>query len=293
MSLRDIFLALMTILIWSGNFIAIKVGVAEMPPLVFLTLRLVLTALVFLPFVKWPDKRQARILIEISLYMWIIHQGLLLFAMRILDVSTGSILLQSQTLFAALLGWLILGEVLHRRIIVGLAVGFSGLVITLGAPDLQQNPAGFGIALLSALAIAFSYIRMRQLREVHPPTFIVMTMGAAIPVAFIASLLVSPQGWAHLPDADWVKMGVIFFYQVLAVSVSHILWQSLLARNKVATVASFVLLMPVMSIFLSAVFLGEEIGLALIGGGMLTLAGVALVTLRRIKKQPVEADTML
>jgi O-acetylserine/cysteine efflux transporter len=233
-------------------------------------------------------------LAEISLYLCVIHQGLLFMAMPMLDGSTASILLQSQILFATLLGWVMLKETISWRTATGLGLGFLGLFVTLGAPDLEHNIAGFVMALLSALAIAFSYIRMRQLKDIHPSTFIAMTMGIAAPFVFILSLFLSPEGWHHLPDADWAKAGGVLAYQVLLVSVSHIIWQSLLTRNKVATVASFVLLMPPLSILLCALFLGETIGLALVGGGALVLAGVAIITLRKAqKKQPIEADPAL
>ncbi|HEY8190437.1 MAG TPA: DMT family transporter [Micavibrio sp.] len=294
MRFRDILLALVVILLWSGNFVAIKIGVAELSPLVLLTLRFTLTALVFLPFVKWPGWKKFRMLAEISLYLCVIHQGLLFMAMPMLDGSTASILLQSQILFATLLGWVMLKETISWRTATGLGLGFLGLFVTLGAPDLEHNIAGFVMALLSALAIAFSYIRMRQLKDIHPSTFIAMTMGIAAPFVFILSLFLSPEGWHHLPDADWAKAGGVLAYQVLLVSVSHIIWQSLLTRNKVATVASFVLLMPPLSILLCALFLGETIGLALVGGGALVLAGVAIITLRKAqKKQPIEADPAL
>ena len=69
MPFRDILLALTTILLWSGNFVAIKIGVGELPPMILLTLRFSLTALVFLPFIKWPDRKKIVLLAEISLYL--------------------------------------------------------------------------------------------------------------------------------------------------------------------------------------------------------------------------------
>lgn len=68
----------------------------------------------------------------------------------------------------------------------------------------------------------------------------------------------------------------------------------LLARNPVATVASFVLLMPIVAILLSAVLLHETLSPALIWGGVLTLAGVGIITIRKIQKRlPMEADPAL
>lgn len=144
MPLRDIVLALLVILIWGGNIIAIKIGVTELAPPVMLTLRFALTALVFLPFIKWPGRKTFWLLAEISIYMSVLHQGLLFIVLRMLDASTMAILLQSQILFATLLGWIILKESIGWRTAIGLGLGFMGLLLTLGGPDLNQHPGDSG-----------------------------------------------------------------------------------------------------------------------------------------------------
>ncbi|MBI2234381.1 MAG: EamA family transporter [Micavibrio aeruginosavorus] len=291
MPVRDILLALLVVILWGGNVVAIKIGVTELPALVILALRFSMTALVFLPFIRIPPRSQWRLLFEVSFYMCVVHQGLLFVGLHYLDASTAVILLQSQILFATLLGWMVLRETIHWRTAAGLAIGFFGILLTFGAPDLRQHPAGFILLMLSALAIAFSYIRMRQLKNIHPMTFIVATNGLAAPLIFIASLFLTKDGWAQLPEADWLRAGGVLAYQILLISLSHILWQALLARNPVATVASFVLLMPIVAILLSAALLHETLSPALIWGGILTLAGVGIITVRKIQKRlPMEAD---
>ncbi len=50
MPLRDFLLGLLVIVIWSLNIIVIKVGVAELPPLLMTTLRFMLVAALLVPF---------------------------------------------------------------------------------------------------------------------------------------------------------------------------------------------------------------------------------------------------
>lgn len=290
MTLRDISLTLLCILIWSGNFIAIKLGVQELPPMVMITLRFLTTFLVFLPFMKWPGKERFWKIAEVGLWMGAIHQGLLFVALGVLDASTVVVLLQAQVMFAALLGWLILKETIHWRTGFGLLLGFSGLLLVLGGPD-SQNLWGCIITLLSALAISVSYIRMRQLKDVHPPTFIAIINGASLPFVFLTSLFMTPQGWGMLPDSNWVTLAGVLSYQALIVSISHILWQSLLARNSVAKVTCFILLLPIVTIALSVALLDEEMHMSLIWGGLLTIIGVGIITVRKIqKKLPIQVD---
>ena len=284
MTLRDIFLALLVIVIWGGNIVAIKVGVNETAPLALLTLRFGLTALVFVPCIKWPGWPVARKMAEISLYMCVLHQGLLFIAMDMMDASTISVILQSQILFATLLGWWLLAEKIGWRTWTGIGLGFAGLLVTLKGPDVSGHLWGFVLALASALAIAASYIRMRQLKSVHPATFIAITNAVATPFVFIGSLAISPTQWMDWDNVNWINLGGVIAFQVILVSASHIMWQALLARNAVAKVTSFILLMPVVAIAFSALILSENIDSSLIIGAALTISGVGIITLRRMQK---------
>ncbi len=293
MKLRDILLALLVIVIWSGNFIAIKLGIHELPPTVLISLRFFCTALLFLPFLKWPGWPQFWKIAEVGLWMGAIHQGLLFIAMAKLDASTIVVLLQSQIMFAALFGWIILKESIHWRTGLGLAIGFSGLLLVLDSPNASQNLWSCAIGLLSAIAIAFSYIRMRQLQSVHAPTFLAIINGASLPFALAMSLWMSPEGWTQLPQADIKTLAGVLIYQALVVSLSHVLWQTLLARNTVTKVTCFILLLPIVTIIMSVLLLGETMHPSLVWGGLLTVVGVGIVTVRKIqKKTPLQVDPL-
>ncbi len=290
MKLRDILLTLVCILIWGGNFIAIKYGVGELPPMVMITLRFLTTALLFIPFIKWPGKDRFWKIAEVGIWMGAVHQSLLFIALEHLDASTVVVLLQSQIMFAAVLGWLILKETIHWRTGTGLLIGFSGILLVLGGPD-SQNIWGCFITLLSALAIAVSYIRMRQLKDVHPMTFIAIINGASLPFVFVGSMIMSPEGWSLLPDANWMILAGVLTYQALIVSLSHALWQTLLSRNSVTKVTCFILLLPIVTIALSIVMLGEQMNMSLLWGALLTIIGVGIITVRKIQKKiPIEVD---
>lgn len=290
MKLRDVLLTLFVILIWGGNFIAIKYGVNELPPMVLITLRFLSTALLFLPFMKWPGKDRFWKIAEVGIWMGAAHQSLLFIALEHLDASTVVVLLQSQIMFATVLGWLILKETIHWRTGTGLLIGFSGILLVLGGPD-SRNIGGCIMTLLSALTIAISYIRMRQLKDVHPTTFIAIINAVSLPFVFIGSLIMVPEGWAQVPQANGLTLAAVLLYQALIVSLSHALWQTLLARNTVAKVTCFILLLPIVTIALSVLILGEQMHMSLIGGAALTIIGISIITVRKIQKKiPIAID---
>lgn len=282
---RDLFLALLVILIWGAHFAVIKAGVGQLPPMVALTLRFGLTTLVFLPFVRWPDRRTFFKIAEIGVLMGICHQGLLFMGLKLLDSSSVAVLMQSQTVFAVLLGWLILGERFAWRTTLGLILSGIGLVVMLGVPDVASSPKGFLIIMGSSIVLSFSYIRMRQLAKVHPMNFIPIVNMVSFPLAGAASLaLDGVAGWHQLGQVNWWIMGGVLAYQTFIVSFSHMWWQQLLSRNEVAKITCFTLLTPPIAILISVCFLGTPLTPTLIAGAGLITAGLGVVVIRRVQK---------
>ena len=63
-------------LLWGFQFVAIKVGVVEFPPLFFLALRFLAIALLLIPFVKRPTRQQFAPVAAISVFLGGLNFGL-------------------------------------------------------------------------------------------------------------------------------------------------------------------------------------------------------------------------
>lgn len=284
MSRAAVFLCLLVIAIWGAHVVLIRAGVQEMEPLTLLALRFVLTGLVFLPFLRWPGRQQAWIMCQVGLLMGLLHQGFLYAGLNYLDAGTMSILLQAQVIIVTLIGWLFLKETIGWRTWTGIALGIAGIVVLFGGPSLGGGWLGFSYGMLSALFVALCYVRMKALRDVQPLTFLaLMNLFPAIPMLLV-SYIVSPDSWQRMGDYNWVLLGGILTIQVTVLSATHVIWQKLLARYPVSQVSPWTLLMPVFGVFFAWLLLGEPVTLPMIIGGLLTIAGVGIITLRRIQK---------
>lgn len=272
------------LLLWAGNVVAIKIAVGEVEPLTAATLRFLAAGLAFLPFIRWPDRRTLTIIFQISLLMNVLHIGLLFIGLKMLDAASAVLLLQSQVVFATILGMIFFGEKIRWRTWTGIGLAVLGIGVMMGEPDIAENPEGVGILLVSTLALAFSYVRMKHLQSVHAATYVGLISLLAVPFTFAASLVISPQSWAALPRADWLVLGPVLAYQALIVSATHIGWQRLMHRGDVGKITAFTLVVPFFTIILSVLLLGEHISGAMIAGGLITMAGVAIITVRRIQK---------
>lgn len=282
---RKDYLALLGILVlWAGNVIAIKLAVTETEPLIAATLRFICAGLLFLPFVKWPDRKTLSTIFQISMLMNVLHIGTLFVALSMLDAASVGILLQVQVIFATILGMVFFKETIRWRTWSGIGIAALGVVIMLGEPDLASNPLGVGIMLFSTFVLSLSYVKMKHLQRVHPATYICLISLFAAPFTFAASLFVSPQGWMELPSVNWPLFGAMLAYQSIVISLTHIAWQRLMHKGDVGKVTAFTLLAPFFTIILSVLFLGEHIQMPVIIGGIVTMIGVGIITLRRIQK---------
>lgn len=272
------------LVLWAGNVIAIKMAVSEVDPMVAATLRFICAALLFMPFIKWPDKRTLKIIFQISMLMNVLHIGTLFIALDMLDAASVSILLQTQVVFATLLGVFLFKERIHWRTWTGMGIASFGIIVMLGEPDMMSHPQGVAIMLFSCLCLTLSYVRMKHLQTVHPATYVCLINLFAAPIAFAASQVIAPQSWGNLGAVDWHVFGPLLAYQAILVSSTHIAWQRLMHRGDVGRITAFTLLIPFLTIILSVTILGEHISWAMIAGGLITMLGVGIITLRRIQK---------
>lgn len=284
LSPRHYFLLFLIVFLWAGNVIAIKFAVMELPPVTAATLRFFLACLPFIPFVRWPGKRQFLTILQISFLMNVLHIGLMFIGLRMLDAASVAVLLQTQVIFATILGWLFFQEKLRWRTWSGIGVAVAGVAIMAGKPDILANPAGIAIMLVSTFALALSYIRMKHLQSVHPATYIFFFNALAVPFLYIASLIIEPGSWATLPEVNWQVLAPVYIYQAFIITMTHVWWQRLMHIGDIGRLSAFSLVIPFLAVIMSVMLLDEQIGWQMIAGGLLTMLGVGIITLRRIQK---------
>lgn len=278
-------LCLLVICFWALNFVAIKTIILELAPQTSLALRFCLASLLFLPFIKWPKKEKLWKIFQISLFLSTIHQGLLFASFAYLSASTIAVLLQSQVLFSVLMGVFFFKEKIGWRMILGLIIGFLGLMVIFGTPQISESPTGFLLILLSAISLAFSYIKMKELHDVDSISYVGLINIFAVPFIVFSSLVFETDHMALFKQANWSIVIPSLLYQVIIINACHALWQQLLAKNPVGSIVPFALLLPILGVAASIVFLKEPLEIELFIGGIITLLGVSIITIRRIKKQ--------
>ncbi|WP_428420874.1 EamA family transporter [Methylibium sp.] len=282
MPLSHLLLALAVVAVWGTNFVVIKWGLAELPPLLFTTLRFSLSAFPLLLFIKRPAVPWRKLagfgaLHGLGLF------GLMLYAMRA-DISPGlaSLVIQTQVFFTIVLAMLLDGE--RPRPVQALALGLAvaGMALIAGHID-QHSITALGLALVLTAALCWAGANMvaKSVGRVDMLGFMVWISVFAAPALAVLSLLIEGPARiaASLSQASAGAWAAVAWQALGNTLFGYGAWNWLLARHPAATVAPAALLVPVFGMAASSLLLGESLPGWKLGATALVLGGLALNTL--------------
>jgi O-acetylserine/cysteine efflux transporter len=279
-------LGLLVIAIWALNILVIKVGVAELPPLLMTTLRFMLVAALLVPF--YPVARaQLPFLLLLSITFGSLHFALLFIGLGQAEAGTGALLVQMGTPFATLLAVVFLKEKLGAKRLAGLLLSFAGVIVLAGGPTLP-SPLPLAILLLSALGWAVSQLLIKRGPPIAPLALAGWVALFAIPQVALGSWLFETGQWQAIQQASWRGWAAMSYTAVMSSIVAYGIWYALLRRHPVNRVVPMTLLVPVLAVGLGALLMGDNLGIHKLLGGGLVVAGIALIVVNIGKRHPIK-----
>ncbi len=272
--------------VWGSTFLAIRLGVRELPPLMFGGLRFLmagglLTVLAFWMRERFPrTSREWRYMLAFSLLMITFSNGISTIALVHIPSNEGALLGAGGALWIALLGALgPKGHQLTVRGTFGLLLGLAG-VLLLVWPRASATAGHFGwqsLVLISSLAWAAGTILYRNAQ---------LPVGA---VAFNAVMMSLGGTWllagglalGELPRWRWHAGGLtaMVYLAVFGSALAYTSYSWLLKHSPADRVGTFAFVNPAVAAVLGWAVLGETLGPAQVAGMLVVLLGVALVTL--------------
>jgi O-acetylserine/cysteine efflux transporter len=176
---------------------------------------------------------------------------------------------------------LLLGEKLTWRHIVGMAVAFAGVALIAGAPRLEANRHGLLFLLMAATAWGLSTVQLKKLGPIDP---LVLNGWLGLYIAielFVISFLVEGSPVHAIEGATWRGWVGVAYTALLSTIAAFGLWAYLVARYTVGQTMPFMLTIPLFAIVGGVLLNGDRITADIVGGGMMTVLGVALIVLKR------------
>jgi drug/metabolite transporter (DMT)-like permease len=204
---------------------------------------------------------------------------LLAFALTRITTASAAMIQASSPLIVALLAHVCFAdERLTPRRLGGVGVGLAGMAILIGPaafPDSGLGGAGVLAMVATAVSYAIANIFVRTVRHADPARLALgQQFCSAVPATLLALVLSGPAAFSavgnHLPPL--LALGIVS-------TALPILFFMRLIKRAGPTRASMVgYLMPLWTAILAVLFLNEHVGPREMLGGVVVLAGVALVS---------------
>lgn len=279
--LPHVLLALLVTLIWGVNFVVIKVGLHDFPPLLFCALRFALAALPLL-VLRGPLPAPFWRIVQIGLLLGVLKFGVLFVAMHLgMPAGLSSLVLQSQVFFTILIAAALLGERPSPRALVGLALAAAGLVLIGSERPLGDSLLAFALVIVAALAWAFSNIATKRSGATDMLRLISwVSLIPPLPLLLLSWFFEGPEAiGAALSGITWEGAGALLYIAFLATTVGFALWSFLLRRYPASLVTPFALAVPISGLLAGWLFLGERLSERTLWACALVFAGLAVTVL--------------
>jgi O-acetylserine/cysteine efflux transporter len=273
--------------IWGFNFVAAKVGVGEMPPLLFVGLRFAVVFALLIPFLKIAPGRMRDIAI-IALFNGAIHFGLMFIGVALTAASVMAVIVQLNVPFATVLSIVFLGETVKWRRWAGIAMTVLGVTIVSFDPHVFDSLTGVFFGAAAAMSGAVAAIYMRKLTNVGVFQLQSWTAAITAPALLLASFVFETGQLDAIANASWIGWGALLFTALGASLIGHNGYYYLLQRYEVSLIAPLSLLSPILGVVFGIWVLGEPMTARIVLGATVAFIGVGILAIRG--RQPVESE---
>jgi drug/metabolite transporter (DMT)-like permease len=269
--------------LWGGSFFFVGAAERELPPLTIVLARVLLAALMLLPFVRLLGGALPKHPIDwlpfagMGLLNNVIPFSLFATAMTYIPSGMASVLNATTPLFTVLVLAGFGEERLIARRIVGVVIGLIGVVI-LRQPGPASPDQAVGIFLCLGAALSYGCAGLwarRMLAGVPPITSAAgQLVSSSVMMAVVASAVERPWRLPMPSLAIWLSL---IGLAALSTALAYIVFFRILARSGATNVMLVTLLIPVTAILLGWLVLGEPLAAREIAGAL--VIGSALIAI--------------
>lgn len=278
MKLFDCLLAILITAVWGFNFVFIKLGLNDCPPILLCTLRFTLSgfpAVFFLPRpnIKWS------ILALYGLFMFGIQFCFLFIGLsQGVEPGVASLIAQLQIFFSMFLASLFLKEFIHPTQIIGAIIAFSGIGIVWLHLNSAGTYLGFSFIVMAALSWGIGNLITKKLPSANPISLVVWGSFITTPLLICATLITDGYSKIVFTISHFSLTSILSIIYIVYASTwfAYGLWGNLLKRYPVATVAPFTLLVPVFGMLGAHCFFAEPFPLWKFAAGSIVILGLSI-----------------
>ena len=283
-------LGLVVVLLWAANIPLVKDALREFSPMNFNAVRIPLSAvLLWIPMLLL--KRRIHIqprdiwkILVLGIIGNVFYLTLFIHGLELTKAGNVGLLMSVGTVFTALLSRLLGHEYQDRRVWVGIFLSFGGVAVILLESAEFAVGTGTLVGDLITLAAAccwsvYTVFSKTLMRSYSPLTFTTLTLSVGAFALFFLSLPdLMDLNWGQISTKSYLELG---YSSVFSLAVAYSIWFYCVDRLGSTKTAIYINLVPLGTLLFAWFFIGEEITLLQILGGVLILSGIYLTKLKR------------
>ncbi|HEY8551038.1 MAG TPA: EamA family transporter [Vicinamibacterales bacterium] len=277
---------LITCTVWGSTYLAIRIGVHDLPPFLFAGVRFLVAGLLLGAFVLWrgldlpANRREAVFVSACGLLFFTVGNGLVVWAEQFVPSGVASVYVVTVTIWTAVLDALLPGGTnrITARIAVGLGVGFLGSLLLVGATPAELLAADLrGPLALTCAAIGWSFgtVFMKRRRPAASP----FTSAALQMLAGGAGLTILGLGLGELPRWQLTpsSAGALVYLITFGSIVGFGAYAYALRHMKPAALGTYAYVNPVVAVILGWLLASEPVTLRMVVAMVLMLGAACLI----------------
>lgn len=279
-----------TMFMWGGTWIAGRVVAQELtaplavPAFRFLLAGLVLAGVALVSEGRMPRPRTGSewgIVTGLAVTGIFIYALCFFYGLKYITAGRGALVVALNPVLVALAAWFLGQERMTPRKLAGVIVAMAGCLTVVGNGDplaLLQGAVGTGEWLILGCALcwtAYTFIGRRATKTLSP---LAATLWASLIGALLLGITALLQGGNELAEWSWRVWASVLFLAIGGTALAFTWFADGVKQLGAARASIFVNLVPVFAVLQAAVLLNEHLGLAVLSGGLLVIAGVWLTS---------------
>lgn len=276
------------ILIWGASWPINKLAVPYAPPLLYAGLRALLGGILLTVIiwktrerVNWQENWQKYCIG--AFFNTILFFGLQTAGLLYLPSGLFSVLVYFQPILLGLFAWLLLGEYLSPVKILGLFLGFVGVVVvSVDGLAVHVSAIGVTLGLLTAVSWAFGVIYVKKISK-EVDAYWMVALQCIIGGVFLLGTGSVFESWSAI---EWNRnyLSGLSFGATIGIPLAYILYYKLVNAGEASKVGSYTFLIPIVAVLLGVLFLGETVTYSLVIGMLLVAISIYFVNFQYKKK---------
>ncbi|PLX08930.1 MAG: hypothetical protein C0596_03700 [Marinilabiliales bacterium] len=282
------FLLTISIILWGTSFVWSKVALSHYNSVTIVFFRLLVSAIVMIPVLlvtkkfRFPVKKHWPLFLLLALFeptLYFIGETT---GLSYVDPSMASVIISVIPLFTPFVAFYFLGERITILNVLGIIISISGIVVLVLGKDmtLQVSMIGLGLLFLAIIAANGYSVMIKKIPDEYSILNIIFWQSVIGLVYFIPLLLIFSKDDLLVTGFVDEAFRSILYLGFFASTIAFLFYMYGLKFMSITKVNVFTNVIPIFTIIVSYLYLGEEIGPKKILGIFIVITGVVISQLK-------------